>query len=282
MNDTPRYYTRLALVYGIAILSLLMLTSCNKIKLDSRWTTDGMVVDGRVSDWNGVTSHFIEESEVSVAFANDSSHLFILMRTRDPRLASTIRRSGLKLWVNTEGKGEESFVIRYRGGPTREEMRSMLGGERRYQKDRESRFMPPDTGKPVLTCYVKDRIVEMEIPVDGSTGPAASFSVDGGFFTYEFSLPLHESALRFYGLAAAPGQTIRIGAVWGERKRGMSQGRSGEGGIQMEPPVGGGDDFGGGGGRGGGKRGDRSQKRPRPVTAQDIQMSLRLAEPNGS
>jgi hypothetical protein len=117
----------------------------------------------------------------------------------------------------------------------------------------------------------------MEIPVDGSTGPAASSGIDGGFFTYEFSLPLHESALRSYGLNAAPGQTIRVGAVWGGRKQGMSQGRPDMGGMQMKPPGGGGGDFGGGG-----QRGDPSQKRPQSVAAQDIQMNLRLAESNGS
>lgn len=236
-----------------------------------------MLIDGRAQDWNGVTSHFLEESEASVAFANDSSRLFILLRTRDLRLASTIGRSGLTFWINTEGKEEKSFVIRYRGGPTREEMHSMTGGKQRRQIDREQQFMMPDTAKPILTCFVKDRIVEMEIPVDGSTGPAAAFSVDGGFFTYEFSFPLHESDVRSYGLAAVPGQTIRIGAIWGGAERGMNHGRPGFGGTPTGPPT-----DGGGGGRGGGRRGDRSQKRSQPIAEQDIQMSLRLAEPVGT
>lgn len=281
MKVRPRHIV--AIVLFSAMAGLLMTASCKNTELDSTWTTAPMLIDGRAQDWNGVTSHFLEESEASVAFANDSSRLYILMRTRDPRLASVIRRSGLKFWINSEGKKEENFVIRYRGGPTREEMHGMTGGKQRRQIDREAEFMAPDTGKPVLTCFVKDRIVEMEIPDDGSVGPAAAFSVDGGFFTYEFSLPLRESAVRSYGMAAVPGQTILIGAVWGGGGRGMGHGRPGMGGgSPMGPPTGGGGGFGGGGGkggggRGGGRRGDRSQKRPQPMPEQDIQMSLRLA-----
>ena len=280
---SPHRYVGLVLI--CVTVGLVIMASCNKIMLDSSWSTAPMLVDGRALDWNGVTSHFIEESEVSVAFANDSSRLFVLMRTRDPRLASTIRRSGLMFWINADGKQEKAFVIRYRGGPTREEMHSMTGGEQRRQMDREPPFMTSDTGKPILTCFVKDRIVEMEIPVDGSTGPAAAFSVDGGFFTYEFSLPLHESVVRSYGLAAVPGQTIRIGAVWGGNERGMNHDRPGSGGLGRGSPTGAGGDFGGGGrgggGRGGGRRGDSPQKRPQPISAQDIQMLLRLAESTG-
>lgn len=283
MNDAPRRYVGLVLV--CLTVGLTMTTSCKNNKLDSTWTTAPILVDGRAGDWSGVTSHFLEETKATVAFANDSTRLFILLRTRDPRLASVIRRSGLKFWINTEGKKEESFLIRYRGGPTREEMRSMTGSEHRRHVERESDFMMPDTGQPLLTCFVKDRIVEMEIPDDGSTGPAAAFSLDGGFFTYEFSLPLQESAVRFYGMAASPGQTIRIGAAWGGRERGMNHGRSDMGGgSPMGPPTGGGGGFGGGGGkgRGGGRRGDRSQARPQPLPEQDIHMSLRLAESMGT
>ena len=122
----------------------------------------------------------------------------------------------------------------------------------------------------------------MEIPADGSAGPAAAFSVDGGFFTYEFSLPLHESAVRSYGLAAVPGQTISIGAHWGGGERGMNQGRSDMGGSKMGSPVGGGGGFGGGGGRGGGRRSNPSQKGPQPLAEQNIQMNLKLAESIGT
>jgi len=269
---------------GLALIGmvagLVLTTSCKKIELNSSWATAPMLIDGQTPDWKGVTSHFLEESEASVAFANDSSRLNILLRTRDPRLASVIRRSGLTFWVNAQGNQERDFVIRYRGGPTREEMSSMTGRMQHREFDREPEFMTPDTGGASLTCFVRDRIVEMEIPLDGSTGPAAAYSLDEGFFTYEFSLPLHESAMRSYGLAAVPGQTIRIGAAWGGEGRGLNPDLPGPAGLKRSPPTGGG--FGGRGGRGGGRRGDSQQKRPQPMTSQDIQMRLKLAESRGT
>jgi hypothetical protein len=279
MKNRPRHYIVCTLF--CMTIGLVVMASCNDTKLNSTWTSAPILVDGHALDWNGVTSHFIEESMASVTFANDSSRLFVLMRTRDPRLASVIRRSGLMLWVNAEGKSEKNFVIRYRGGPTREEMLSMSSGEQRLQMDREAQFMTRDTSKSTLTCFVKDRIVEMEIPTDGSTGPAVAFTVDGGFFTYEFSLPLHESGVRSYGLAAVPGQTIRIGAQWGggggprpgdmpERDAGMSGMPSGGGGM------------GDGGGRGGGKGGGPLKNGSQPIVEQDIQMDLKLAESIGT
>lgn len=130
-----------------------------------------------------------------------------------------------------------------------------------------------------FTCAIKDRIEEKGIPTDGAEGPTAAFGVDQGFFVYEFSIPLDEGGVRYYGIGAKPGDKISVGAFWGDmselRRRGDRGGGTrpgGMGGGGMGGRTGG--RSGGYGGMGGMRGGDRPD-RPEPV---EIWIKTALAE----
>ena len=261
----------------ISILTVGLIASCKGLEAESVWSETPMSVDGLADDWRGGTISYLEDHSASLGFRNDDERLYILLRFRDPRWASTIRRSGLTFWIDAEGGKSKDFQIRYRGGPTQEELRALRGETAPGDMDRRMDMMMPDTNQPLFTCYVEGRIVEMEIPVDGSAGPAAAFSMDEGFFTYEFSLPLEGSSVRYYGLSVVPGQWVGVGAKWGEVGRQGGSMPSGPGGMGGRLPGGSGKGGGRGGGMsGGGRRG--GGQRPEMPEEQEVWLTTRLVD----
>ncbi len=262
----------------VSIIAVGLIASCNGLETESTWGETPMVIDGLADDWRGISIFYLEDNNASLGFANDSTRLYILLRFRDPRWASTIRRSGLTFWIDAEGGKSKDFRIRYRGGPSQEELRASRGETVPGDMDRPMDMMMPDTNQPLFTCLDEGRIVEMEIPVDGSAGPAAAFSLDEGFFTYEFSLPLEESSVRYYGLSVVPGQWVGVGAKWGEVGRQGGSIPGNPGGMGGHLPGGGGKGGGRGGGMsGGGRRGGGGQ-RPEMPEAQEVWLTTRLAD----
>ena len=168
--------------------------------------------------------------------------------TRMPLLTSVARK-------------DKDFFIRYRNGPTVQELMDI----REATGDTTGPFMHPamreqllESGKadlPELTCFVRDWIVEKEIPADGSQGPAAAYGKSADGYAYEFRIPLRKSDALYYGVDIRPGSSIGLGAEWGGMPR-----------IVLDETVPGGSQFGGdrGGGSDLGNFGDPSRGQGRP------------------
>jgi len=232
------------------------------------------VVDGRLQDWQGKVTSYFEKQQAVIGVANDADNLYIHFRTKDVKWAGLIRRTGLTIYVDNEGGKDKRFFVRLFDGPAMEAMR--------WRGDIDTTRPEADNPAPLgermrsdrpgeqkrFTCFVEDRIVEMPIAFDGSMGPRAAYDTCWGFYSFEFSLPLRESVVRYYGIDAVPGQQISIGAVWGDmsdtnRPRGEETGEHTGGGMMPpdgEMPPGGG--MPGGGMRpGGGRPGMQAQEK---------------------
>ncbi len=262
---------------GTVALAAVLLLGCGATvgakDIDSKcaWSGAAIKVDGKMGDWENVPTRYLEKEESVVGLANDSSNLYVMLRFRDPMYARTVHQSGITLYVDPNGKKKKDFELKFRGGPSFEEIRKLdtARAERRPEQDNprfEDRMKRMDSlGVSQLVCTIKDRIEDKPLPLDGAEGPSAAAGVDSGFFVYEFKIPLRPSEVRDYGIGANPGGKISVGLVWGEfqrpeRPEGGERGGMGGG---MRPPGGGGD-FGGGGpggmggrpgGMGGGMRG---------------------------
>lgn len=220
------------------------------------WIVGPVSIDGRVDDWDDFRGINLTEQQVSMSIRNDSTFLYLLFRTRDVRWVRTIKMSGLTIYCNEKGKTKKDFFIRYKGGPSREEM-AALGGpsnnadQGASEMGRQFRGMMEDTLES-LVCNIKDYVLEKNIPLNGNSGPAAAFDTSQGFFLYEFRIPLMESSPTYYGIPATFGKEVAIGFEWGgmgDFKRPMRGGDRPEG---MDGP----DGMGGGpGGMGGGPGG---------------------------
>jgi len=264
-------FLRLAAAGLLALIAVTHLATAGDEQWDSKLVPQGVTFTGKRADFPAGTLAMLEKQEASFGLCNDSQYLYVMLAFRNPMYARAIRRGGLTVWLDANGKKARDFMIKYTGGPTREQMMTL----RKQGTEMQERQMPPEMRErmnemevdsaPVFLCYQKDRIAEKPIPVDGSEGPSAVFGVDQGFCVYEFKIPLKESAVRSYGMGVKLGQKISVGFFWGEfsqERGGSHMGFSGgmPGGGGMRPPDGMGEGPRGGGPGGEMRRGQMPQK----------------------
>lgn len=262
------------------LILMLFVSGCKNIELPGTWTANPINIDGNIGDWNDKPTTYFEEQDMITSVCNNSSFLYIHLRTRDFMTASLIRRTGLKIYVDKNGKKERNFFVKINDGPNRPLGfdRDKPPGDNHEKPDFIRQF--PQNGRdlqPRLTCYSKDRIVEKIVPFDGSEGPSAAYDTSYGFYSYEIAVPLGWGDVRYFGLDTGIGNKISIGAVWGDMGD-MKNSMKSRGGSGMK--RGGGRSGGGKGGRsGGGGRMGGGSKRDNLPEKQEIWANLLLAEP---
>ena len=233
----------------LLLLTVIALSGCKESLVPCYWTDRPLQIDGRFADWEGIPLVQFDDEKATAALCNDGSFLYLLFSVTDPAVARAIRFSGLSVWIDPDGGREQPFMVSYKAGPDRGHARDLAGGSGTGGMPPLPGFqdmMPHDSAMPEeLRCFVKNRIVEMIIPTDGSRGPSASFAGDSGSYIYELKIPLKESLVRYYGLGCTPGQTIGITARWGGANHrammgsGPDNGGGGFGGISSPGGMGG-------------------------------------------
>lgn len=196
----------LLLILLLTTLVGVILAGCKTPEIRSCWAVSPVEIDGDMTDWLDRPTTFFEEESVVLGICNDSEKLYIHFRTRDPKWARIIKATGLTLYLDPDGKRSQDFSLRFNAGPI----------DRRQMDYQQPRPMMNNTAEPRLTCYIKDRIIEKPIPLDGSEGPSAAFDTSHGFYCYELAVPLDSGGVRYYGLGASLSQTIGIGISWGD------------------------------------------------------------------
>jgi len=279
MKIHPLAPFRTALLTFLALAGVATTSGCKeKIKLGAQWAENAVTVDGIGADWTDLSTGYFPDQEAVIGAANDSTRLYLMVRFRDAKWARAIRTSGLKLEFQTDSKDQKTFTLRYRGGPTPEQMQEFtgrLGGDAR--PDFPAELRPHEGDRRAFTAYIENRIEEKEIPVDGVQGPAAAFGVDQGMFTYEFSVPLARGEVRYYGLGVTAGSKVILDATWGDRdemRRDMREPGGMHGGFGGGPPGGG---MPGGGMPGGGPPGGMGRQRPDMPEKQEVRLQIELS-----
>ena len=242
--------------FFLILLASLLITAfaqAGNEKIATAWIPSTITVDGDPSDWPDGQINFFPDDEYAIGTANDSSHLYIVFRFRNPEWVRSIRMTGLTIWLDAKGKKKEQLALKYNGGPEPPKRQ----GKDNDRVPAEMREKRNEMMRPAFHFIEKERLVDTEIPTDGSLGPAVAFDTLYGMYTYEFKIPFKKSVAGNYGIDLQPGQEYSIGLVWGdtdEMRGAMREGLRGNG-----PPEGGGMPGsgmpGGGGGIGGGPGG---------------------------
>jgi hypothetical protein len=227
----------------------------------SSWAAEPFKVDGSLAEWKNMPTTFFEDERLMLGVSNDSSRIYLFLRSDNIDFIRAMRMSGLDIWLDAKGKKSKDLCFHYRGGPSRLELKDH-GLVDTTQMDSRSglaeRQPPPwmnDERHDNFTVTDKKLEFEQEVPLDSTQGPAAAYAYDHGYYVFEFSFPLQAHLVDFYGFDARPDQKVGIGIRYGGRPdRGMREGGPPEGMGGGGFPVGGRDDRSGGigGGRPGG------------------------------
>ena len=272
---------RLVSVTRLMAIMLMMMTAISSVWADdvpSVWAENPITIDGKTTEWTSLLGKLLTEQNAALAVSNDQEFLYVTFRTTDIRWVTAIKMTGITLYLDSEGGKDKDFYIKYSGGPSREQLRTMVerigSSEGQMSGQMRGGQMSGEDQPPYMLMFIKDQMAEKKIPLDGSQGPAAAFDTCQGFYTYEFRIPLAEGDAFRYGLGIDQGQKVGIGCVWGEVSGGMKRERpsSGKGNGGM---CGGGMGGSRSGGMGGGGRGG---ERPGMPTKQEIWFKSILAQ----
>jgi len=254
MTDYGPHKKRKLIAAGVLMLIVILAVGCKTQEVVCNRTSNEIVIDGERDEWEGLPFNYFEDEDVVLGLSNDDENLYLFFSFKNQQWAQMIHMSGLNLWFDNEGKKNTDWGIRFKGGPE-------MSGE--VMSGRERSGSGNDMPKPKTEFVIIDNVNYNELTVDtgGADGPAVSTAVINDIYTYEFRIPLSAVGDNLYRFAAAPGQEICIGSLWGgmdeEAKNAMSEKKGGGRGGMGGGGMGGGMRGGGmGGGRGGGMGGE--------------------------
>ena len=271
-----RFATQAGLVF---VLTLVLATGCESEQMVTRWSADTVAVDGKMTEWVESPLTTLRDTKMRVALRNDDETLYVLVCCADAASVRSIQMSGITVWLDASGKKKKDFGIRFRGGPSVEDLiaSGLVGRDdvsqgaqsgRRTPSGAGERVSPPDgtgeqsqtqaqsrprfVGRVELAFIDKKSAKTTVIAAEGDDGPAAKCGVAKGLCLYEFSIPLRSDDAADVVLAAKPGATLGVGLAWGGAPEGQRQSGAGGPGGSGEGMGPGGPGGGSGGGPGGG------------------------------
>ena len=85
-----------------------------------------IVIDGKTDEWGNKGFYFDNSTGLLYCVSNDSSNLFLCIKTADEPVIRRIFTGGLQMWIDTEGKKSKRTGILYpMGMPPHQASRQM-------------------------------------------------------------------------------------------------------------------------------------------------------------
>jgi hypothetical protein len=201
---------------GFIILVLCAPVFSKESQVASKWITTPITVDGSNSEWEGDTLTFEKKVGVDYAFRNDSENLYVLFIFKDRKFMSSINKTGMTLWFNTEGKKKKQHGVRFQIKVLKAEaFISLLEQRRGPLPEEEKEGIRSKPSYPVFFNEVLDRKGNASIIDSGPSAPAFNSMKGGGVVAYEFRIPLKKGAEQPGGIGTEPGKDFKIGFEWG-------------------------------------------------------------------
>jgi hypothetical protein len=257
--------------YSYVIIGILLFSIAQGCKKDlefvSAWRQHEINIDGDDSEWHNHLTYFDEKS-VAVGVKNDSTDVYLLLKTTDMKTKQLIMRNGFTVWLNAKGKKKETFGIRYPVGLN--DYYPLQSDYARGRRDTEE--------EDILNKQFFNMLTEIEVigPDDNKRNRFSKINPYGievgltdtsGALIYELKVPLVATTGYNYQVGAEPGNVIRVGFETGKSERRESMGR--------RPGTGKGGGM--GGMRGGGSGGRRPHDMDRPGDPVKFWMKLHIA-----
>lgn len=178
---------------ALGLLSVLTVTGCNGITLDSRWRDRDILIDGDPTEWYNATTYF-EAEKVALGVMNDASHLYLALTSADRAAQMQVLAGGFTVWFDPGGGKDKGLGIRFPVG--------MAAGDR---PDVEALIANLETGNPVLEILTGDETRRTTVYQEPDL--AVSLGEVNGALIYELKVPLRGASV---SVNAAPGAVIAV------------------------------------------------------------------------
>ena len=104
------------------IIISFSLMGCNDIKINSKWKTQEITIDGKNTEWQ--SGHYIKDANVVVNVYNDEEYLYLALLSSDRQMPMKVMGGGLTVWFDPDGEGGKKLGIHYPLGMGNMEMPS--------------------------------------------------------------------------------------------------------------------------------------------------------------
>jgi hypothetical protein len=274
---------------GLLVLIVLLAMGCGPELLTSKWLSGSSAAQGE-PDWLKLSAYQIGTIRTTVTLANDSGAFYMRIFSQNRRLARTLRRSGMTLWLANPNDAKDRIGIHY-----------PIGMQPREPGARPDRMLPGGELPPMMASEFLQHNEDVELLSSDTTlngvktlaqaeevGIRAQLSEADS--TAEYTLRVRFAQLPSWLKAGSKVLLKMESAAFvkmedrreegGERSEYHGRGRRGGGGGMPpggggdEPPMGGGRGGWGGGRRGGGEHGPDMN---RPEKVQTFQFMVELA-----
>jgi len=192
----------------------------------SGWIDTPVKIDGSEQDWAEENLIHFKKFDVDYAFKNDGNYLFSVFIFRDPEYLSSIRQTGMTLWLNPEGKKKKYYGIRFQQLIlTAEKYIQLLESQQGSLTEQQKQQIRSKKQYSVPNIFIVDK--------DGKAVNASAESKAAAFRTaqyqdrvvYEFAVPIARPSDTSFGIGAQPGQSVKVAFEWGGMTEQMKQAR---------------------------------------------------------
>ncbi len=247
----------------MTVMTVLALTCCGGAEFASMWKQSAIVVDGNGDEWEGAMV-YLEDQKCAFGIQNDSTALYVCLKTGDRATQMKFMANGLTLWFDGTGGGEKNIGVKFPVGmaglrgdrasegddmmqsaPQGGMQGSMQGSMQSGQMSEAMRLRTEQMYNTIelsQTSTSNDAVRTTLAMASKAYKIKAAIRDTLGVLTYEMMIPLSGAS---YAAGASLGKTMSLVLESGEMK--MPSGTQGGGGG-----MGGGGMRGGGGGMGGG------------------------------
>ena len=208
-----------ALLLPLVVLAVCFAGFSEEKAVESIWVGSSLSIDGLDDDWAGDTLNFEKKFEVDYAFRNDADNLYVLFVFKDPVYQSTIKDTGMTLWINTEGKKKKKYGIHFNARRvTADSVISILEKQKGPLPEAEKNNI---RSKPFYFFYqgdVKDKKGEILTPtaLGGELAvPLFRAQAKQKMMVYELVMSLRILEKLSAKDKMEPGKTVKVGFEWG-------------------------------------------------------------------
>jgi len=206
-------FKRIGLI--IAVCALIIPAAAKDKIIESRPMAVPIQVDGNAADWppDGLTLE--KDVNVSYAFQNDATNLYVLFQFNEAKYVSSIEATGLTLWVNDDGKEKKNYGLHFyrKTAPAADLIKMLESDGQTLTDDKKKEFM----SRPQYMIWTSDVINKKgeALPHPGVSAGTFRMAKTPKTVVYELVLPL--------ALLSDPGaekkwdasQPLKIGFEWG-------------------------------------------------------------------
>ena len=184
------------------VFAPLFLSGCTSALLvKSAWNDNQIVIDGKDNDW-GDTMFYIPDAQLTAGIRNDSSNMYIILKSTDRRQAFQIMGLGMTVWFDPSGGTSEKFGIHFplghqgREGAQRNENDNSQDETQNQDRDlvnmmpNEFEILGANENGPVRLSIADAKGIELQME-RGTNG-----------LIYELKVPLHKSPDHPYAINA--------------------------------------------------------------------------------